>query len=149
MISGQRRRVRAIFDQTFHRSARSSGDVIELLVKAVENLKPICEVSKVKMAGTTYDVPSLIGRDRQQSLAIRWILEGAEEGRISKSTSLEKSSFEEIVNASRQRGVAYMKKKNLHRLASRKRRFAHFRWPTRTGVKDSPGVLKRAPLTSP
>ena len=143
MISGKRRRVRAIFDQTFHRSARSEGDVIELLVKAVENIKPLCEVEKVKIAGRTYDVPSIVGRDRQQSLAIRWILEGAEEGRISKSTSLEKSSFEEIVDAYRQRGIAHMKRKNLHRLASVKRRFAHFRWPTRTGVKDSPGVIKR------
>nr|ARX63706.1 ribosomal protein S7 [Limnocharis flava] len=135
MISGKRRRVRAIFDDTFHRLARSEGDVIELLVKAVENIKPLCEVEKVKIAGTTYDVPSIVGRDRQQSLAIRWILEGAEEGRISKSTSLEKSSFEEIVDAYRQRGIAHMKRKNLHRLASVKRRFAHFRWPTRTGIK--------------
>nr|ARX63705.1 ribosomal protein S7 [Sagittaria latifolia] len=135
MISGKRRRVRAIFDDTFHRLARSEGDVIELLVKAVENIKPLCEVEKVKIAGTTYDVPSFVGRDRQQSLAIRWILEGAEEGRISKSTSLEKSSFEEIVDAYRQRGIAHMKRKNLHRLASVKRRFAHFRWPTRTGIK--------------
>nr|ARX63708.1 ribosomal protein S7 [Hydrocleys nymphoides] len=135
MISGKRRRVRAIFDETFHRLARSEGDVIELLVKAVENIKPLCEVEKVKIAGTTYDVPSIVGRDRQQSLAIRWILEGAEEGRISKSTSLEKSSFEEIVDAYRQRGIAHMKRKNLHRLASVKRRFAHFRWPTRTGIK--------------
>nr|YP_010574232.1 ribosomal protein S7 [Phyllospadix iwatensis]UZH94084.1 ribosomal protein S7 [Phyllospadix iwatensis] len=129
MISGKRRRVRAIFDQTFHRSARSSGDVIELLVKAVENIKPICEVEKVKIAGTTYDVPSIVGRDRQQSLAIRWILEGAEEGRISKSTSLEKSSFEEIVDAYRQKGISHMKRHNLHRLASVKRRFVHFRRP--------------------
>lgn len=137
MISGKRRRVRAIFDETFHRLARtrSEGDVIELLVKAVENIKPLCEVEKVKIAGTTYDVPSIVGRDRQQSLAIRWILEGAEEGRISKSTSLEKSLFEEIVDAYRQRGIAHMKRKNLYRLASVKRRFAHFRWPTRTGIQ--------------
>nr|ARX63703.1 ribosomal protein S7 [Albidella oligococca] len=135
MISGKRRRVRAIFYETFHRLARSEGDVIELLVKAVENLKPLCEVEKVQIASQTYDVPSIVGRDRQQSLAIRWILEGAEEGRISKSTSLEKSSFEEIVDAYRQRGIAHMKRKNLHRLASVKRRFAHFRWPTRTGIK--------------
>jgi small subunit ribosomal protein S7 len=132
MISGKRRRVRAIFDQTFHRSARSEGDVIELLVKAVENIKPICEVEKVKRAGTTYDVPSIVGRDRQQSLAIRWILEGAEEGRISKSTSLEKSSFSEIVDAYRQRGIAHMKRQNLHRLASAKVRAFQMAYPYRS-----------------
>nr|ARX63697.1 ribosomal protein S7 [Amphibolis griffithii] len=148
MISGKRRRVRAIFDQTFHRSARSEGDVIFLLVQAVENIKPICEVEKVKRAGTTYDVPSIVGRDRQQSLAIRWILEGAEEGRISKSTSLEKSSFSSIVDAYRQRGIAHMKRQNLHRLASVKRRFAHFRWPTRP-VQDEPGVIKVLLSASP
>jgi small subunit ribosomal protein S7 len=81
---GKRRRVRAIFDDTFHRLARSEGDVIFLLVKAVENIKPLCEVEKVKIAGTTYDVPSIVGKDRQQSLAIRWILVISRRGRTYK-----------------------------------------------------------------
>ena len=36
---------------------------------------PICKVEKVRVAGTIYDVPGIVARDRQQTLAIRWILD--------------------------------------------------------------------------
>ena len=77
MIDGKRTRVRAIVYQTFHRPARTERDVIKLMVDAVENIKPICEVEKVGVAGTIYDVPGIVARDRQQTLAIRWTLEAA------------------------------------------------------------------------
>lgn len=74
MIDGKRTRVRAIVYKTFYRLARTERDVIKLMVDAVDNIKPICEVVKVGVAGTIYDVPGIVARDRQQTLAIRWIL---------------------------------------------------------------------------
>lgn len=73
------------------------------MVEAVENRKPICEVEKV--GGTIYDVPGIVARDRQQTLAIRWILEAAFKRRISYRISLEKGSFAEILDAYRKRGI--------------------------------------------
>ncbi|KAJ6763134.1 RIBOSOMAL PROTEIN S7 [Salix purpurea] len=93
MKEGKRTRVRAIVYQTFHRPARTERDVIKLMVDAIENIKPICEVEKVGVAGTLYDVPGIVGRDRQQTLAIRWILEAAFKRRISYRISLEKCSL--------------------------------------------------------
>nr|WNR49267.1 ribosomal protein S7 [Acorus tatarinowii] len=119
MIDGKRTKVRAIVYQTTHRLARTERDVMKLLVKAVENIKPICEVAKVRIAGTTYDVPGIVARDRQQTLAIRWIL-GAKVNEF--------SLFSEILNASRNKGIARKKRENLHSLASNNRSFAHFRW---------------------
>uniref|UniRef100_A0A6N2NM14 Small ribosomal subunit protein uS7 domain-containing protein n=1 Tax=Salix viminalis TaxID=40686 RepID=A0A6N2NM14_SALVM len=87
MKEGKRTRVRAIVYQTFHRPARTERDVIKLMVDAIENIKPICEVEK----------------DRQQTLAIRWILEAAFKRRISYRISLEKCSFAEILDAYRKR----------------------------------------------
>ncbi|GJN12663.1 hypothetical protein PR202_ga30959 [Eleusine coracana subsp. coracana] len=57
MIDGKRTRVRAIVYKTFHRLARTERDVIKLMVDAVDNIKPICDVVKVGVAGTIYDVP--------------------------------------------------------------------------------------------
>lgn len=128
MIDGKRTRVRAIVYQTFFRPARTERDVIKLIVDAVENIKPICEVEKVRVAGTIYDVPGIVARDRQQTLAIRWILGAAFKRRISYRISLEKSLFAEILYASRKRGIARNKRDNLHGLASTNRSFAHFRW---------------------
>uniref|UniRef100_A0A6N2MUG8 Small ribosomal subunit protein uS7 domain-containing protein n=1 Tax=Salix viminalis TaxID=40686 RepID=A0A6N2MUG8_SALVM len=118
MKEGKRTRVRAIVYQTFHRPARTERDVIKLMVDAIENIKPICEVEKVGVAGTIYDVPGIVARDRQQTLAIRWILEAAFKRRISYRISLEKCSFAEILDAYRKRGIARKKRENLHGLAS-------------------------------
>ncbi len=80
------------------------------------------EVEKVGVAGTIYDVPRIVARDRQQTLATRWIPEAALKQRISYMISLEKYSFAEILDAYRKRGIAC---KNLHGLASPNRNFAH------------------------
>nr|BCT43298.1 ribosomal protein S7 [Musa coccinea] len=130
MIDGKRTRVRAIVYKTFHRPATSISerDVIKLMVYAVDNIKPICEVVKVGVAGATYDVPGIVARDRQQTLAIRWILGAAFKRRISYRISLDKCLFAEILDAYRKRGIARNQKANLHGLASSNRSFAHFRW---------------------
>nr|WKK50045.1 ribosomal protein S7 [Melastoma dodecandrum] len=105
-------RVRAIVYQTFHRLARTEGDVIKLMVDTVENIKPICEVEKVGVAGTIVDVPGIVAKDRQQTLAIRWILEAAFKRRINNRISLEKCSSAEILDAYRKRGIARKKREN-------------------------------------
>nr|ULQ70065.1 ribosomal protein S7 [Xyris indica] len=128
MKDGKRTRVRAIVYQTLHRLARTECDLIFLLVEAVDNIKPICEVVKVGVAGTIYDVPWISARDRQQTLAIRWILGAAFKRRRSYFQSLEKCSFVEILDAYRKRGIALQRRENLHGLASTNRSFAHFRW---------------------
>ncbi|XVE68057.1 hypothetical protein DITRI_Ditri09bG0038400 [Diplodiscus trichospermus] len=108
MKEGKRTRVHAILYQTFHRLARTERDIIKLMVNAVENIKPICEVEKVRIAGTIYDVPGIVAKDHQQTLAIRWILEAAFKRRISYMISLEKCSFAEILDAYRKRGLALL-----------------------------------------
>jgi small subunit ribosomal protein S7 len=128
MIDGKITRVRAIVYKTFHRLARTDRDVIKLMVDAVDNIKPICEVVKVGVAGTIYDVPGIVARDRQQTLAIRWILGAAFKRRISYRISLEKCSFDEILDAYQKRGISRKRRENLHGLASTNRSFAHFRW---------------------
>nr|QXU75686.1 ribosomal protein S7 [Hoya lithophytica] len=128
MKEGKKTRIRAIVYQTFHRPARTERDVIKLMLNALDNIKPTCQVEKVGIAGTLYDVPGIVARDRQQTLAIRWILEAAFKRRISYRISLEECSFAEILDAYRKRGISRKKRDNLHGLASNNRSFAHFRW---------------------
>ncbi|XP_074562067.1 small ribosomal subunit protein uS7m [Curcuma longa] len=128
MISGKRTRVRAIIYNTLNSPARTERDVIKLMVEAVENIKPICEVVKVGVAGTLYDVPGIVARDRQQTLAIRWLLGAAFKRSISYRISLEKCLFAEILDAYRKRGIARKRREKNHGLASTNRSFAHFRW---------------------
>nr|QKO27209.1 ribosomal protein S7 [Afrothismia gesnerioides] len=128
IINGKRTRVLAIVYKTVHHPARTERDVIKLMVDAIDNIKPICYLVKVGVAGTLYDVPGIVARDRQQTLALRWIIGTAFKRRISNRISLEKCSFAEILDASLKRGILRKRRENLHGLASTNRSFAHLRW---------------------
>lgn len=128
MKQGKKTRVRAIFHETLHRLARTDRDGVQLISDALENVKPICEVAKVRIAGNIYDVPGVVARDRQQTLAVRWILDAAFKRRTNHSSRLEECLFAEIMDAYRKRGTARKKREVLHGLASTNRSYAHFRW---------------------
>ncbi|KAK9066840.1 hypothetical protein SSX86_014163 [Deinandra increscens subsp. villosa] len=128
MRQGKKTRVRAIFHETLHRLARTDRDGIQLISDALENVKPICEVAKVRIAGNIYDVPGVVDRDRQQTLAVRWVLDAAAKRRTNHSSRLEECLFAEIMDAYRKRGTARKKREVLHGLASTNRSYAHFRW---------------------
>ena len=62
------------------------AEPIEVFTQAVENVKPNIEVRSKRVGGASYQVPMQVNRNRQQSLAIRWILglpreEGAADAR--------------------------------------------------------------------
>ena len=47
---------------------------IAVFTQAVENIKPQIEVRSKRVGGAAYQVPMQVNRQRQQSLAFRWIL---------------------------------------------------------------------------
>ncbi|MCK4683747.1 MAG: 30S ribosomal protein S7, partial [Pirellulales bacterium] len=53
----------------------SDDEPIEIFSRAVENVKPAVEVRSKRVGGAAYQVPMQVNRTRQQSLAIRWILQ--------------------------------------------------------------------------
>nr|QIA60274.1 ribosomal protein S7 [Ptychanthus striatus] len=128
MIDGKKTRSRAIVYKTFYRLA-PHGDVIKLLVNAIENVKPICGVKKVRISGITRLVPSITATNRQETLAIRWMLESAAKRRMGKkSISLDQCLYAEILEASQKMGIARKKRDDLHKLAEANRSFSHYRW---------------------
>ena len=54
-------------------------DPIEVFHTAVENVKPFIEVRSRRVGGAAYQVPMQVNRNRQQSLAIRWMLAACRE----------------------------------------------------------------------
>ena len=54
---------------------------IDVFNQAIEHVKPTVEVRSKRVGGATYQVPMQVNRTRQQSLAIRWIIDAAQEGR--------------------------------------------------------------------
>src|SRR5207248_916530 len=50
------------------------ADPIDVFTQAVEHVKPTVEVRSKRVGGATYQVPMQVGRNRQQSLSIRWLI---------------------------------------------------------------------------
>nr|AKI85107.1 ribosomal protein S7 [Monsonia emarginata] len=128
MRGGKRTKVRSIFYETLHHLAKTESDVIKVTSEALENVKPICEVERVGRAGTIYEVPKIVPRERQQTLAVRWILEAAEKRRSRNTTPLSECLSAEIMDAYQKRGAARKKRETVHSVATNNRSFAHFRW---------------------
>jgi len=98
---------------------------IEIFDTAVNNIKPDIEVRSKRVGGASYQVPMQVGRNRQQSLAIRWLLMAVRE---KKGRPTCQKLADEIVNAYNREGVAMTRRENVHRMAEANKAFAHFAW---------------------
>src|ERR1700675_2556388 len=60
------------------REGSDSVDPLEILNKAMENVRPRLEVKSRRLGGATYQVPMEVTPARQISLATRWIVQYAD-----------------------------------------------------------------------
>ncbi len=100
-------------------------DPLEVLNKAVENVKPRLEVKSRRVGGATYQVPMEVPAARQLALAMRWIV-GYAQGR--KNVSMLKALAYELKDAAANQGNAVKKRDDTHKMAQANRAFAHFRF---------------------
>jgi small subunit ribosomal protein S7 len=98
---------------------------IEVFEQALENLKPYIEVRSKRVGGASYQVPMQVNKNRQQSLAIRWLLLAVRE---KKGRPTAQKLAEELMAAFRKEGVAMARRENTHRMADANKAFAHFAW---------------------
>ena len=98
---------------------------IEVFTTAVENVKPHIEVRSKRVGGASYQVPMQVNRQRQQSLAIRWMLTAI---RDKKGRPTHMKLADELVAAYNREGASMTKRENTHRMAEANKAFAHFAW---------------------
>jgi len=101
------------------------GDPVDLMIGALENARPRLEVKSRRVGGATYQVPVEISYERQESLALRWIVTAAC-GR--KGVPMKDALASEIVDAYNNTGSVVKKKEDTHKMAQANRAFAHLRW---------------------
>ncbi len=98
---------------------------LEVFEKAIDHVKPSIEVRSKRVGGSNYQVPMQVNRRRQQSLAIRWILEAA---RAKKGKPMAEKLAAELIDAYKGEGTAVTTRENVHRMADANKAFAHFAW---------------------
>ena len=86
------------------------------------------EVRKVRRAGTTYSVPAILSVKKQESLALKWIIESAKQRKKTSSFTFSQCLASEILEASKKAGHARLKRDELHRLAEANRAYIRYRW---------------------
>ena len=105
--------------------AKVKQDPIEVFHTALENIRPSVEVRSRRVGGATYQVPVEVRADRQQALAIRWLIDSAR--KRGENTMRERLSGE-LMDALNGRGQAVKKREDTHRMADANRAFSHYRW---------------------
>ncbi len=104
---------------------KSNIDSVELMEKALENVRPMVEVKSRRVGGATYQVPVEVRASRRNTLAMRWLIEAAQK-RGEKTMSQKLAG--ELLDASESKGSAVKRREDTHRMAEANKAFAHFRW---------------------
>jgi small subunit ribosomal protein S7 len=102
-----------------------ASNPIEILQRAVDNAKPRIETKARRVGGATYQVPLEIPADRQNALALRWIVDFAD---ARKGVAMKEALAAEIMEAYQGQGNAIRKRDDVHKMAQANKAFAHFRW---------------------
>jgi len=104
---------------------KSKQDPVEVLDKALDNVRPMVEVKSRRVGGATYQVPVEVRSVRRTTLAMRWMLDAARK-RSEKSMPLRLAG--ELLDAAESRGGAVKKREDTHRMADANKAFSHYRW---------------------
>jgi small subunit ribosomal protein S7 len=127
MWSGKKSVALKVFYDALDEIAEKVKDAesIDVFTQAVENVKPNIEVRSKRVGGASYQVPMQVNKNRQLSLAIRWILQSCRE---KKGRPMHEKLAAELLAAYNREGAAMTKRENVHRMAEANKAFAHFAW---------------------
>ena len=126
MVDGKKAVAEKILYDAMDRMAqRNAGEPMELVEKALENVRPVVEVKSRRVGGATYQVPIEVRPIRRNTLAMRWLIDAARK-RSEKSMAFRLAG--ELSDAAESKGSAVKKREDTHRMADANKAFSHYRW---------------------
>jgi small subunit ribosomal protein S7 len=106
-------------------SSTVKTDIENFINQIIDNVRPALELRARRVGGANYQVPIPVTPARQETLAIRWIVDLA---RSKTGKTFEKLLLEELISAYNNEGGAVKRKEEVERMAEANKAFAHFRW---------------------
>ncbi len=103
-------------------------DPLEVFLSTVDNVRPRVEVRSRRVGGATYQVPSLVRGQRQETLAIRWMVSAARTRSNSEFHNFFEKLATEIIEGYSRGGGAMAKKEEIEKIAEANTAFSHLRW---------------------
>jgi small subunit ribosomal protein S7 len=126
MIGGKKSTAQSIFYEALDMAAKKLPDIedpVEIFTRAIDNVRPSVEVRSKRVGGANYQVPREVRRNRQQSLAIRWLVDNA---RKKKGKPMAVRLADELVDACNGTGASVSQKETVHKMAEANKAYAHF-----------------------
>ena len=126
MQDGKKSTAQKIFYDALDLASRKlpdAEDQVEIFTRALDNVRPSVEVRSKRVGGANYQVPREVKRQRQQSLAIRWIVDNS---RKKKGKPMAERLAEEFVDAYQGTGASVSWKENVHKMAEANKAYAHY-----------------------
>ncbi len=116
---------RLFYDAVDMVAKKVEKEPLEIVEQAMENIRPRVEVRSKRVGGATYQVPHEVSRKRQQTLAIRWLIDMA---RAKRGKPMARCLADEMFDAYNNQGAAVTKKENTHKMAEANSAYSHFAW---------------------
>ena len=98
---------------------------MEVYNEAMKNIMPALEVKSRRVGGSNVQVPLEVSPDRAQSLALRWLVNYAKNGR---GKTMAEKLANEIMDAAKGVGGAVKKREDTHKMAEANKAFAHYKF---------------------
>jgi small subunit ribosomal protein S7 len=129
MVSGKKTLAQKYVYLALDRAAKETGqEPVAILEKVINNVKPQMEVRPRRIGGAAYQIPVPVSSRRQNSLAIRWLVEAARSRPNKDYHTFTEKLTAEIVDAAKNEGLAIKKREDTHKMAEANKAFSHFRW---------------------
>ncbi|TDT69895.1 SSU ribosomal protein S7P [Hypnocyclicus thermotrophus] len=126
MLDGKKSIAEKIFYTAMDKIEEKTGqNGYEVFKQAMENVKPQVEVRSRRIGGATYQVPVEVRPERQQALAIRWLVTNV---RARKEYGMMDRLTAELIAAANNEGGSVKKKEDTYKMAEANRAFAHYKW---------------------
>ncbi|UJS17403.1 MAG: 30S ribosomal protein S7 [Candidatus Jettenia sp.] len=127
MRKGKKSVAEKVFYDAMEAIGKKMPDIesLEVFEVAVNNVKPLVEIKSKRVGGATYQVPVEVPKQRQQSLAFRWIIDAA---KGKKGRPMYQRLADELIDAYKKQGAAITQRENTHKMAEANKAFAHFAW---------------------
>lgn len=103
-------------------------EVLDVLDRALENIRPKVEVRPRRIGGAVYQVPTPVRGNRQSSLALRWLINASRAKANKQYHSFAEKLVAELLAALNNEGSAVGKRLEVERMADANKAFAHLRW---------------------
>jgi small subunit ribosomal protein S7 len=114
-----------VYDALTKVGERTGKDPLQILKKAIDNIRPLLEVRSRRVGGSTYQVPVEVQARRGTALAIRWLVTFS---RRRRERTMADRLAAEILDASGGAGSAVKRREDMHKMAEANKAFAHYRW---------------------